>query len=149
MATFFIGFHYLCFALAVGALAVQSVFLRNPQDFAKTRVLLLSRIDAVYGIAAVGSVVTGLVRVFVLGKGASYYGTHTLFWVKMAVFACIGLLSVYPTIQFMRNRSLGLQDWALNRPKVIARIRWMVSVEMVLYIILPFLAVQMAQGPHF
>ncbi|MFN7729300.1 MAG: DUF2214 family protein [Bdellovibrio sp.] len=149
MTTLFVGFHYLCFALAFGALSVQSVFLRSPQDFAKTRVLLLSRIDAVYGVAAVGSVLTGLMRVFVLGKGASYYGTHTLFWIKIGVFACIGLLSVYPTIQFIQNRSLGLQDWALNRPKVISRLRWMVSGEMVLYVILPFLAVQMAQGPHF
>lgn len=149
MSTLFIGVHYLSFALALAALTVQSIFLRRPQDFPGIRVQLLARVDALYGVAAVGSVVTGLMRVFVYGKGASYYGTHTLFWVKMAVFAAVGLMSIIPTVQFMRNRDLALLDWAVNRPALIARLRRIVAFEMILFVILPFLATQVARGPHF
>lgn len=149
MSTFFIAIHYLSFALALAALTVQSIFLRRPQDFPGIRVQLLARIDALYGLSAVGSVVTGLLRVFLYGKGVSYYGTHTLFWVKMAVFAVVGLLSIFPTVQFLRNRELALLDWAVNRPEMLKRLHRIVALEMILFVILPFLATQIARGPHF
>ncbi len=149
MNTLVFAVHYLSFAVAVGCLSVQVFFLRQSLHLGQIRVGLLARVDAVYGLAAVASLVTGLMRVFWYGKGVSYYSTHSVFWVKVGLFAVIGVLSIYPTVQLLKNRPLALRDWALNRPKIVGRVRRLVIFELVLFVILPFAAALLAHGPHF
>lgn len=149
MSTLVFGLHYIAFAVALACLSVQLFNLREGRLRSDLRVGLLVRVDSLYGIAALLSIATGLLRVFVYGKGAAYYATHPVFWTKMAVFAAIGLLSAYPTMQFLKNRDLSLIDWFSNRPAQVTRIRRIIRVEILLYLALPFLAAQLAWGPHF
>lgn len=149
MSIVIFGLHYVAFAVAVACLAVQLFNLRPGRLRTDLRVGLLARIDSLYGISALLSIATGLMRVFVYGKGAMYYATHPIFWTKMAVFATIGLLSAYPTVQFLKNRELTLVDWFANRPAQVSRIRRLIQVELWLYMLIPFLAAQLVHGPHF
>ena len=62
----------------------------------------IQRVDLWYGISAGLLVAVGLLRVFFFEKGANFYAANPLFWVKMTLFAIVGLLSVYPTIRYIK-----------------------------------------------
>ena len=62
----------------------------------------IQRVDLWYGISAGLLVAVGLLRVFFFEKGANFYAANPMFWVKMTLFAIVGLLSVYPTIRYIK-----------------------------------------------
>ena len=62
----------------------------------------IQRVDLAYGISAGLLLVIGLLRVFVFEKGINFYFYNPFFWVKMAAFTFVGLLSIYPTVRFIR-----------------------------------------------
>jgi putative membrane protein len=66
--------------------------------------LRLQRCDMWYGLAASAVVVVGLLRVFVFEKGSAFYAGNPFFWTKIGLFATVGLLSIYPTVQFLSWR---------------------------------------------
>ena len=89
--------HLLVFGLAV-MLAMELAWLRaDPVPIAR-----LSRIDAGYGGVAALIVVIGVARVIWGAKGWVAYQDNPFFWAKIATFVVIGLLSIAPTLQFVR-----------------------------------------------
>jgi putative membrane protein len=60
--------------------------------------------DAAYGVAAVVLLIVGLLRVFYTEKGAAYYFASGTFLAKLTLFVIVGLLSIYPTMTFLRWR---------------------------------------------
>jgi putative membrane protein len=62
----------------------------------------LQRIDLWYGVSAVMLLVAGVLRVIYGGKGYQFYMGSTLFWVKMVLVLIISILSIYPTIRYIR-----------------------------------------------
>jgi putative membrane protein len=106
----------------------------------------LVRIDAVYGIAALTLLGAGLTLwLGSFGKPAVFYTKNWIFHLKLTLFACIGLLSVYPTVFFLKNRK-GNPDEVLTVPKAIF---WMLRLELLLLFIIPLLAGLMARGVGF
>jgi putative membrane protein len=97
------GLSWLHFVLAfilVGAIAAEAVILRLPVDARAARLLL--RVDLFYAVSAVLLILAGVSRVIWGAKGWAYYQVQPFFWAKMATFAAIGLLSITPTLTFMR-----------------------------------------------
>jgi len=92
----------------------------------------LSKIDAIYGLAALTLLGVGLTLWF-CGVGK-----------PIAFFAIIGLLSIYPTVFFLKNRSD--QNEMIKIPTAIF---WMLRVELLLLSIIPLLAGLMARGVGF
>src|SRR3546814_13232698 len=86
----------------IGALMVQMVLLKisNVADAVRS----LVRIDRIYGIAALLVFVTGLARVWDGGKGADYYWHNGMFHGVIGLFVLAALISVMPTLRFMRWR---------------------------------------------
>jgi putative membrane protein len=90
------------FALALG---LPSVFLRGralkrPLD--REGLARLFAADNVWGLAAVLWVVTGLLRAFGgLEKGSAFYLASRLFWLKMALFAIVVALEIWPMVTFI------------------------------------------------
>jgi len=79
----------------------------------------LARIDAVYGIAAVTLLIAGLTLwLGSVGKPAVYYTKNWVFHTKLTLFLIVGLLSIYPTIFFIKNRK-GNPDEVVVVPKII------------------------------
>jgi putative membrane protein len=140
------GFHFVAFGGALSCLGVQLFCLTRTESMGALRVGWLSRIDAVYGLSALFTLVTGLSQTLVFGKGSAFYIEHPIFWIKVGLFGIIGILSIAPTLQFLSNRELTLRDWSMNRPEVIRRLIWMIRLEILLYAILPFLASILARG---
>jgi putative membrane protein len=62
----------------------------------------IQRADIFYGISAGLLLIVGLLRVFFFEKGSAFYAHNIFFWVKMAAFALVALLSIDPTVRYIR-----------------------------------------------
>lgn len=89
---------------------------------------------------------TGLLRAFGgLEKGTQFYVHSTLFWVKLALFAIILLLEVWPMVTFIRWRILLRRGQVPDTAQ--ARTFYVLNhVEMVLVVAIVFVASFMARG---
>ncbi|MES2053974.1 MAG: DUF2214 family protein, partial [Pseudomonadota bacterium] len=64
----------------------------------------LAKIDAIYGMAAISVLLTGIARTWWGIKGTAWYWTNPLLHIKLTLFVVIGLLSIKPTLMFLRWR---------------------------------------------
>jgi len=64
----------------------------------------IQQCDRWYGICAGLVIVVGLLRVAYFEKGAAFYGANPLFHAKMTLFVIVGLISIYPTMRFIKWR---------------------------------------------
>jgi len=134
-----IGHHLLVFALfgvLVAELALVGVAMA-PASLAR-----IASIDVWYGVVAGVILVLGFTRAILAAKGWDYYEHNLFFWAKIATFALVGLLSVPPTIAFIRWRRLGGAPSAGE----VARVRRYLWAEVVLFALLPVFAAAMARG---
>jgi putative membrane protein len=92
--------HFLCIFTLVGALVAELVLYRR--EMTAARLTQLQRVDNWYGIAAGLVIVSGVLRVTLGIKGAAFYMHSPVFWTKMGFFAAIALLSIPPTIHYLR-----------------------------------------------
>jgi len=102
----------------------------------------VAAIDLWYGILAGVVLIVGFCRAIYAAKGWAYYSHNTFFWAKMASFAAIGLLSVPPSLQFIRWRRLGIapDDAAVDSA------RRFLHAELGLFVLLLIFAAAMARG---
>lgn len=91
--------HLAAFAL-VASLVVEFALLRAPLTLASAR--HLRQADMAYGIAAGAVLVVGFFRVFYFEKGSEYYFHSAPFLAKVWIFLVVGLVSIYPTIEFIK-----------------------------------------------
>lgn len=137
--------HFIFAFLMVGTLVAELFILRLPVD-AKTAPLL-SRIDLFYGVSAGLLIVAGVSRVFLGIKGVDYYQHEPFFWAKMATFAIVGLISIPPTITYMRWRKAAAADATFVVPEKDAkRVRLYVTIETHLIVLILLFATLMARG---
>src|SRR5262245_45613664 len=98
MYSLFAFLHHLAAFTLVATLAIEFVLIRGALTFDCARRLRLT--DLIYGVSAGILLVVGFLRVFYFEKGASYYFHSTPFIAKISLFVIVGLLSIYPTIEF-------------------------------------------------
>lgn len=132
--------HFISIFAIVGALVSEHLLLKK--EMTPLEIKRLSRIDAIYGLAALTLLGAGLTLWFSgIGKPTIYYSKNWIFHLKITCFAIIGLLSIYPTIFFIKNR--GDQNHAVKVPAIIF---WLLRFELLLLLIIPLLAGLMAKG---
>lgn len=137
--------HFVFAFILAGALSAEAFVLRLPVDGRVARLLL--RIDLFYGISAVGVILAGLARVFFGAKGAAYYAAEPFFWAKMAAFAVVGLISIVPTMAFLRwNKAMRENASAIIEEGAVKRIRRLVMIELHVFVLIPLFAALMARG---
>ena len=86
-------------------------------------------------------------RVLHYEKGAAYYAHSLPFMIKMALFAAIGLLSIYPTLVFLGWR----RAFARGEPPSIdparhQRLRRIIHIEATLLVLMVLCASMIARG---
>ncbi|SRR5258706_9040499 len=145
MAAFFAFLHHLAAFTLVATLAVEFVLLRGNLDLPTIR--KLSVVDAVFGASAGLLLVVGLLRVYYFEKGAAYYFHSIPFLIKLALFVIVGLLSIYPTVQFISWRK-GAQVPMVS-PEKLRRIRSIVHWELAGVLVIILCAALMARGIGF
>jgi putative membrane protein len=136
--------HHAAAFLIVGLVTAELVLMR---EITLVTARSLLRMDAVYGVAAVFLLVIGFLRVFYTEKGAAYYFHSIPFIAKISLFAVVGLLSIYPTRQYLSWRPL-LKE---NRVPAIdagtrRKIRLILHVELTLLFLMMLCAAMMARG---
>lgn len=96
--------HLMAFTLTA-CLVYEFVAYRKNMGIEEIR--RIQRVDLVYGISAGLLLVIGLMRVFFFEKGVNFYINNPFFWVKIIAFLIVGLLSIDPTIRYIRwNKTL-------------------------------------------
>ena len=133
--------HFICIFLIVGTLVAEYVLLKK--IMIRSEIARLARIDAIYGIAALTLVIAGLTLwLGSFGKPAFYYTKNWLFHTKLTLFVLVGLLSIRPTIFFIRQRK-GDPDEAITIPGFVFLL---LKLELILLAIIPLLAGLMPHG---
>ncbi|MRT00984.1 DUF2214 family protein [Ralstonia pickettii] len=137
--------HYISIFTLIVFLTAEAVVLRP--DMTPEIRKRLGRYDAVYGVAAVAVVVTGVLRVIYGAKGYAFYVHNPVFHIKIGLFILVGLLSIVPTLNILRWNKQGktLPDF-VPTPSEIAKTRRWVMIESHLIIFIPLAAVLMARG---
>jgi len=147
--TAFIAFlhHAAAFAL-VAALAVELVLLRSELTAATMR--RMARADMIVGLSATAVLLVGLARVFYFEKGAAYYFHSWPFIGKLSMFILVALLSIYPTVTFIRWAKTLRQG---GTPSVDAgtlrTLRRLIHAELAGVVLILLFAAMMARGIGF
>ena len=133
--------HFVSIFAIVGSLVSEHLLLRK--SLTRGEIKRLSIVDAVYGIAAVTLLTAGLTLWLAgVGKPAEFYSKNWVFHLKISCVALLGLLSIYPTVFFVRNRK-GDPSEVVAIPRSIFMI---LRLELFLLFIIPLLAGIMARG---
>ena len=136
--------HYIGIMLLIASLLGEHLTLKQEMTVSEARTI--QRLDIVYGASAAIVLVTGILRMF-LEKGAAYYNHHIAFHILFGIFVVVALLSIYPTLIFLRWRS----DTQAGRGQQLERsqfkkIQMIARVEMTLLLLAPLFATWMAHG---
>lgn len=102
MSFLFTYLHFMSFILLIGLLAGEFFLLRNP--LTKATLQLVKKIDLAYGIVAGLVLATGIARI-THEKGWEYYSGSHIFWTKMVLFAVMAIISLYPTMLFLKAKA--------------------------------------------
>jgi putative membrane protein len=65
----------------------------------------IQRCDRWFGIFASAVLIVGFLRVYYFEKGKAFYFSSPFFMAKMTLFLLVGLLSIYPTLRFVKWRA--------------------------------------------
>ena len=136
--------HYVSIMLMIASLLGEHLLLKP--ELAMSEARTIQRLDIVYGASATIVLVTGIFRMF-LEKGAAYYNQHIGFHILIGIFVIVALLSVYPTVNFLRWRS----DTRAGKGQKLVReqfekLQLIIRVEVALLLLAPFFASWMAHG---
>lgn len=137
--------HFMAISLLFALLLLEHHLFRQPLTLERARSLF--RIDIVFGISAAVVLASGIARATFYGKGLDYYLNNSLFHAKVGLFVAVAILSIYPTLTFLRWRRALTESQA---PRVSSSTaRWVtaaIRLELMLLLLIPLLAVFMARG---
>lgn len=136
--------HFISIFTIAGMLVSEHLLLKK--QLTRAEISRLAILDAVYGIAAITLWGAGLTMWFGgVTKPTMYYNQNWIFHTKLSLILVIGLLSIYPTVFFLRNRK-GEKEEVVDVPP---RVFWMIRLELALLFVIPLLAGLMARGVGF
>ena len=135
--------HLLAFGL-ISMLAVESVLLSRPLDASAMK--RLAGVDAGYGMTAGLLLGVGLWRVFGGIKGVDFYLHNPWLHAKLGAFVLAALLSLWPTIRFLKwRRALRADPMFVPAPGEVAGLRRIVRFELLLIAVILVCAAGMAR----
>ena len=136
--------HLLAFALTA-CLVYEFIAYRRNMRIAEIQ--RIQRVDLIYGISAGLLLVIGLLRVYFFEKGVNFYMNNPFFWVKMTAFILVALLSIDPTIRYIRwNRTLRRNEVPEITEPEYRRTRLLLSLEVIGIAVILLAASMMARG---
>ena len=132
--------HHVAVFTFLAVLAMEFGLLRP--GLSGSDVARLGRIDAAYGATAGVVLVIGVVRIAFGAKDWDFYSSNPLFWLKMASFATVGLLSIGPTRRYIRWRRA---DSAPDDGEL-RTARKFLHLQLAVFPLIPIFAALMARG---
>jgi putative membrane protein len=136
--------HYVAVMLLIASLLGEHLLLKRELTAAEARAV--QRLDIIFGGSATLLLVTGVMRMY-LEKGTTYYIQNGPFHALLGLFIVAALLSIYPTVVFLRWRAAARvgrgQQLEAGQFK---KIQMILRLEMTLMLLAPFFATWMAHG---
>jgi putative membrane protein len=141
--TILASLHHVAAFTLVACLFYEWLIFR--QRLSSNEVRGLQQIDLWYGISSLVLLCAGILRVLYGGKVYTYYMGNALFWVKMFLILSIGILSIYPTIRYIRWGTID-QEGLLVPDAEFQRIRSFLRIQMIGLVLVIIIAPAMARG---
>jgi len=137
--------HFTAILVLFAFLVAQAVLFRGPLDAPAVR--LLGRLDLWYFGAAIAVLATGFARLAFGAKGAEFYLSWWPIYVKLALFLAVGMISVGPSLRFVRWRRELDHDpgWRVEDAER-RKVRRTIMIEIHLAALIPLVAAIMARG---
>ena len=132
--------------LALVVFISSEAALCRPQWLNAQVVERLVTVDRIYGISAVAVLVTGLLRIFLGAKGANWYLHNWLLHAKIGMFVVVALISIAPTLRFIRWRKALRANGTLPTEDEVKRARKLVMLQAHIIPLIPLAAVFLARG---
>jgi len=148
VTAFFAFLHHVAAFALVAGLAVELVLIRDELTAATMRRIV--RVDAIVGLSAAAVLLVGLARVFWFEKGAAYYFHSWPFIGKLGMFTLVALLSIHPTVSFvkwgqaLKQGRTPVVDAAAQR-----KLRRLIHAELGGVVLILLFAAMMARGVGF
>jgi putative membrane protein len=138
-------FHHIA-AFGLAAVLVVEMAVCKP-GLTSQQMRTLSLYDALYGMFALLMLVAGFLRVYLGVKGAAFYWVNPMFHAKLTLFVAMGLLSVVPTIRYIRWRKAYAADPDfVPSGAEIRSTRMLLHIQATLLLFIPLLAALVARG---
>lgn len=137
--------HFLAILTMVVFLASEAALCRREWLNAAV-VERLAKVDMIYGISSIAVLLTGVARTYWGVKGAGWYWTQPLLHAKITLFVVVAVMSIVPTLRFMRWRRNLRATGALPTELEIKKTRRLIMIEAHLVALIPLLAVFLARG---
>lgn len=131
--------HLLAVIVLAGTLIVENIAIARQISREDLRNLI--KVDAVYGLSAAFVVILGVSLWLWVGKPSEFYSGNPVFHAKLGLFVVVGLLSIYPTVFFLRQRKS--ESALIAVPAGVIR---SLRIELAVLAIIPVLAFLMARG---
>ena len=133
--------HFISILLITATLAAEYVLVKD--KLTRREISRISFIDLIYGLVAIAVFIAGLTLwLGAFGKPTEWYSKNWIFHLKLTLLVIIGLISIYPTIFFLKNRK-GDKEELVSIPK---NIKLVIGFELALLAVIPILAGLMAKG---
>lgn len=131
--------HFLGIIVFASMLVAEHILVKA--QLSREQIRRVASFDAVYGLSALVVLFAGLALWFWVGKPADFYSKNPVFMIKITAFVLMGILSVVPTVFFLKRRKSS-DDWIMVPRHII----WFIRLELLLLVVIPLLAVLMASG---
>ena len=137
--------HFMSIFLLFAFLTTQAILMRGALD--ERLVRLIGRTDLWYFGAAIAVLITGFLRATLGGKGPDFYFNAWPIYAKLAIFITIGVISIKPTMTFIRWRRMFEREpsWQVPAGEQ-ALMRKFIMIEVHLAALIPVFAVIMSRG---
>ncbi|HAB90153.1 MAG TPA: DUF2214 domain-containing protein [Bacteroidetes bacterium] len=137
--------HFISILLVYAAVFVEFIMLSR--TLKRKKLSFLAKIDGVYGIASIFVVGAGMAMWFGFDVGlgfkpTAWYMENPIFHLKYGLFVVVGILSIWPSIFFMRQRN-GNQEDEIQIPN---HIRAIIRIELIVLSLIPIFAILAAAG---
>jgi len=143
LPTILASLHHIAAFTLVACLVYEWLTFRQRLSAPEARGL--QQIDLWYGISSLVLLVVGILRVVYGGKAYTYYMGNGLFWVKMALILVVGILSIYPTIRYIRWGSITDAGFVVPDAEFV-RIRRLLRLQLIGLVLVVIVAPAMARG---
>lgn len=137
--------HFVAIFLLFALLVLEHQLFNQQLDFKRARSLL--RADTAFGIVAGLVLVTGAMRAMRYGKGFDYYLNNSFFHAKIGLFVIVALMSIYPTVTFLKWRPALKAGQVPQLTSTTTRwVKLIIRIELVALLLIPLMAALMARG---
>ena len=137
--------HFACIFLLASLLAGELFLVRKSLSAGMVRQLQI--VDRWYGILAGLVILTGLLLLFLGLKGPAFYTHNPVFWTKMALFVTVALLSIVPTVTYLKWSDRRAADGSIILEDAeFGRIRGFLWAQVCVFALIPLCAAFMANG---